>query len=112
MGVEIDVKKARKYWELAAIGGNVNARIHLGKTDGYQGNEQRAYKHFIIGARSGHKECLDQVRVGCQRGLVTKDDYSEALKEYQKRQEETRSELRDEAERYEANPILYEMLQN
>ena len=110
LGVETSVTKAKKYWELAAIGGNVNARMYLGETAGYQGNEQRAYKHFIIGARSGHKECLDKVRIGFQRGVVTKDDYSEALKEYQKRQEETRSELRDEAERYEANPVLYEML--
>ena len=110
LGVEKDVKKARKYWELAAIGGNVCARINLGDEDGSQGNVQRAYKHFMIAARAGEKEGLDNVRIGYQRGFVTKDDYAEALKEYQKREEEMKSEMRDEAVRYQSNRSLYQLL--
>jgi TPR repeat protein len=109
-GVERNVKKGKKYWELAAIGGNVSARNNLGATEGYAGNEQRAYRHFMIAAKAGDKECLDKVRKGFERGAVTKDDYAEALREYQKIHEETKSEMRDEAPRYQANPSLYAAL--
>ena len=104
------MEKAKKYWELAAIGGNVSARNNLGATEGYAGNEQRAYRHFMIAAKAGDKECLDKVRKGFERGAVTKDDYAEALREYQKIHEETKSEMRDEAPRYQANPSLYAAL--
>lgn len=106
-GVEVDVKKARKYWELAAIGGKTNARNSLGITEGYAGNEEKAQKHFIIAARAGHGECLEKVRKGYARGVVTKDEYADTLREYQKRQDETKSEMRDEALKYQANPLLY-----
>jgi len=109
-GVERNVKKGKKYWELAAIGGNVGARNNLGTTEGYAGNEQRAYRHFMIAAKAGDKECLDKVRKGFERGVVTKDDYAEALRDYQKIHEETKSEMRDEAPRYQANPSLYAAL--
>ncbi|KAL7553304.1 hypothetical protein ACHAWF_016577, partial [Thalassiosira exigua] len=106
-GVERDDKKKRKYWELAAMSGNVNARSNLGTMEGYAGNDQRAYRHFIIAARAGDEGSLKNVKEGFMGGMVTRDEYADALTEYQKRQDETKSEMRVEAGRYQANPLLY-----
>ena len=46
-GVEMDEKKAKHYWELAAMNGNVGARHNLGMIEGNAGNHDRAKKHFI-----------------------------------------------------------------
>ena len=43
-GVEIDTKKAKHYWELAALAGSVLARHNLGCMEGQAGNKHRAYK--------------------------------------------------------------------
>ena len=49
-GVEIDTKKAKHCWELAAMNGHVVARHNLGVSEYEAGNHQRAMKHFIIAA--------------------------------------------------------------
>ena len=55
MGVEVDKKKAKHYYEIAAMKGEVMARYNLAVLEGKAvGNHQRAYKHFIIAARAGH----------------------------------------------------------
>ena len=61
-GVEVDVKKAKHYHELAAIKGNVNARHNLGSFEYEAGNIQRAKKHMIIAARAGEKDSLDCIK--------------------------------------------------
>ena len=48
--VEIDIQKAKDYWELAAMGGKVKARYYLGYTKAQTGNYQRAMKHVMISA--------------------------------------------------------------
>ena len=45
MGVEIDKKKAKHYWELAAMNGSVRARNNLGALEFQAGNYHRAFKH-------------------------------------------------------------------
>ena len=52
----------------------------------------------MIAARAGDTICLDQVTEGYKDGLVTKDDYAEVLRAYQKSRDETRSSVRDAAE--------------
>jgi len=42
-GVEVDKKKAKHYFELAAMGGNVDARFMI---EGRVGNHYRAFKHW------------------------------------------------------------------
>ena len=44
--VKVDEKKANHYYELAAIGGNVNARYNLGQVEWRAGNFDRALKHI------------------------------------------------------------------
>ena len=96
-GVKIDEKKAKHYYELAAMNGFVQARHNLGCVESRAGNNHRAFKHFIIAARAGNKLSLNTVKQGYMRGLVTKEEYANTLREYQKSQDETKSDARDKA---------------
>ena len=53
---------------------------------------------YIISARAGDNKALDAVKQGYMAGLVTKDEYTGALRVYQKSQDEIKSEMRDEAQ--------------
>ena len=97
-GVKMDKKKAHHYWELAAMGGSVEARNNLGALEGQAGNDYRAFKHYKLAARAGYKESLDTVKKGFMAGLVTKDEYANTLRVYQKSQNEVKSDARDKAE--------------
>ena len=102
-----DTKKARHYHELAAIGGSVDARYELGHLERMVGDDKRAYKHYIIGAKAGHEKSMNQVKEGFNNGLVTNDEYDEAIKSYLKQQEDTKSAARDDVLVEGANPRLY-----
>ena len=106
-GIEKDVNKARKYYELGVVGGDVSARHNLGSLYWYSGDRQKASKHFMLGAKAGCEKSLINVKKAYQEGYVTKDEYMEALLSYQKRYEDTKSAMRKEALLYEANPSLY-----
>ena len=47
IGGEIDKKKAKYYYELAAMGGHVKARHNLGALEITDGNIDRAFKYVI-----------------------------------------------------------------
>ena len=96
-GVEINKKKAKNYYELAAMKGDVAARFNLGCMEGHAGNHNQAMKHFLIAARAGSKLSLDVVKNGYTEGLVTKDEYANTLRAYQKSQDEMKSDARDKA---------------
>ena len=61
------------------------------------GNYERAKKHFILAANSGYKISLDNVKEGFMSGFVTKDEYANTLRAYQKIQDEMKSDVRDKA---------------
>ena len=94
-GVERDMKKAKYYYELAAIGGDLSARHNLGCTEGRARNPHRATKHFILAARAGHDKALGMVKQGFMGGIVGKDEYANTLRAYQKSVDEMKSEARD-----------------
>ena len=96
-GVEIDEKKSKHYSERAAMNGNVKARHNIGCMEYEAGNHQRAFKHLIISARAGYTPSLDVFKGGYMRGHVTKVEYANSLREYQKSQEEMKSDARDKA---------------
>ena len=96
-GVEVDKKKAKHYYELAAMNGNLIARHNLGCLEGNAGNIQRAFKHFILAASAGYKLSLDNVKKGYMNGDITKEEYANVLREYQKNQDEMKSDARDKA---------------
>ena len=107
LGVEKDMKRAKYYWELGAVGGTIFARYSLGWFEVKSGNYERANKHFFIGAKAGDEVSLKAMEKGIEFGHVTKEKYAEALRLYQKQHEDTRSAMRDEAVVYMANPSMY-----
>ena len=96
-GVEVNKKKARHYWELAAIGGNAIARYNLGLMEGKAGNNDRAAKHFMIAVRDGESDSLEMIRKMFTKEYATKDDYTKALRAYQAYLDEIKSDQRDKA---------------
>ena len=97
LGVDINTKKAKHYFEFAAMNGDVTARHNLGCSELEAGNHQRAFRHYIIAARAGFKDSLDTVKQGYMLGHVTKDEYANTLREYQNSQDEMKSKARDKA---------------
>jgi hypothetical protein len=97
MGVEADKKKAKHYWEFAAMKGDAQARHNLGVMEGKAGNLHRACKHMIIAAKAGNPPSLDNVKIRFRNEHVTKDEYESTLRAYHERQTEMKSEARDAA---------------
>lgn len=101
-GVEVDEKKARHYYELAAMGGSIPARFNLGINEEEAGNTERALKHYMIAVKRGSTESLNGIKVLYSSGHATKGDYTKALQSYQEYLSEIKSPQRDEAaETYE-----------
>jgi len=98
-GVEVDKKKAKYYYELAAITGNAVARFDLGNKELQAGNSNidRALRHYMIAGRSGQSESLENVKRLYSAGYATKEDYTKALQLYQAYLGEIKSVQRDEA---------------
>ena len=53
--------------------GQEMARLHLGLFEHGMGNVDRAMKHFVISAKVGHDDSLEEVRKGFMGGHVSKD---------------------------------------
>ena len=96
-GVETDKKKAKHFYELAAMNGSVRARHNLGILEGTAGNVHRAFKHYILAAKAGFKKSLDVVKKGYINDMVTKDEYANTMRAYQQRVDEMKSGVRDKA---------------
>ena len=96
-GVTMDKKKAKHYYELAAINGNVHARHNLGCIEGNARNVDRAMKHWMIAVKDGEPSCLEYIRNIYSNGCATKDEYTQALRSYQTYLEGIKSDQRDEA---------------
>ena len=96
-GVERDKKKARHYYELAAIGGDVKARYNLGNNEQHEGNMNRALKHYMIAVEGGLDNALKRIQELYAYGHATKEDYSKALRAYQAYLSEIKSAQRDAA---------------
>ena len=96
-GVEVDMKQAVHYYELAAMGGDSAARFFLGASEQLDGNYQRALKHYIIAVVGGSHGSLKQIRLLYMDAHASKDDFETALRYYQEYIDEIRSDQRDEA---------------
>ena len=92
---ERDMDKATYYYGLAAIRGDTDARYSLGRIEMEASSFERAYKHFIIGAKAGEERSIQMLQSGFKDGYVTKDEYADALRAYQQRSDETNSAARD-----------------
>ena len=101
-GVVRDEKKAKHYYELAAMGGDAVARYNLGVLEGRAGNMDRALKHYMITAGMGYTGSLENIKKMFMKGDATKDDYGKALRAYQACLNEIKSPQRDEAAAFDA----------
>ena len=125
-GVKMNKKKARHYYELAAMRGDVGARHNLGILEnkfgnidtaikhfliavGLGGNMERALKHFMIAAEYGCDKSLVQIKQFFMTGYATKDDYEKALRAYQAYLAEIKSDDRDKAAAFSEDFKYYEL---
>lgn len=97
LGVERDIKKARHYLELAAIGGDAYSRFTLGSLEEAEGNMDKALRHHMVEVRFGDNDSLTKIKLLYSSGLATRDDYANALQAYQAYLDETKSDNRDKA---------------
>jgi len=96
-GVEVDTKKAKYYYELAAMRGSATARHNLGVDEARAGNYDRALKHYMIAIRGGDSDSLNIIQEMYSIGQATKEDYTKALQLYQTYLGEIKSDQRDKA---------------
>jgi len=100
-GTIICNEKAIHCYELAAMGGDSQARYNLGGFELAKGNFDRALKHFILAARGGDgggdDDSLIRIQEMFKEGVATKEDYTQALRAYQAYLGEIKSPQRDEA---------------
>ena len=96
-GVGVDKKKAKHYYELAAIAGSVISRHNLGVKELNAGNFERALKHHMIAVRSGDTDSLTIIKDLYSDGLSSKEDYTKALQSYRTYLQEIKNEQRDKA---------------
>ena len=107
-GVEKDAQRAVYYFELAAIGGEAEARWYLGALEEEMGTMDRALKHYKIGVECGDQYSLKKIQELYMNRQATKDDYEIALRTYQAYLDEIRSEQRDEAVAFREQYRYYE----
>ena len=92
--------KAKYYYELAAMMGDIMARHNLGVWEENAGNTSRAMKHWMISASAGYDKALKVIREYFLKGHVTKDDFEKALRANKESKDEMKSEQREEAARF------------
>ena len=119
-GVERNEKKAKHYWELAAIGSSIESRTNLGVIEGQAtymnlgameadlGYFDRALKHFMIAVRGGDAKSLKNIKAFYSQGLATKEDYTKAQQAYQAYLDEIKTDQRDEAAAFSEEMQYYE----
>ena len=89
----MDKKKARHYYNLAAMGGDVNVRHSLGCMELREGNKDLAIKHWAIAIKGGFGPDLDRIKIG----MATQDDYLNGLQAYEAYLSDIMSAQRDKA---------------
>ena len=96
--VENDVEKEMYHMVEAAIRGHPYARFMLAFTEGYhEGNIERAVKHFIIAAKLGDDDSIQELKKYYEDGLVSKEDFAAALRAHHAAVEATKSPQREAA---------------
>jgi len=96
-GVERNMKKAIKYYQLAAMEGHEGSRHNLACFEINAGNMTRAMKHFMIAAGAGDDDSLEAVTDGFVKGHVNKDEYEKTLRAHKDSNDEMKSDHRDSA---------------
>ena len=96
-GFQPNGKKRKKFYELAAIRGDINARKSLAAIEKHDGAMQRSMKHWLIAAKAGDHGAMILVRKFYSARAVTKAEYEEALRVHSDSLDSMKSEQRDRA---------------
>ena len=99
VGVQQDKAKAIHFYERAAMQGHVESRHNLACEEDEKGNHDRAVRHLLISAKMGYDRSVEAIKNMFMSGVVSKEQYAEALRGYQDAVEEMKSHDRDEAKR-------------
>ncbi|EJK68075.1 hypothetical protein THAOC_10788 [Thalassiosira oceanica] len=99
-GVKQDKEKAVEFYTESAMQGHVESRNNLGCIEGQKGNHNRAVSHFLISAKLGYNDSVENIKKMLMAGVATKAQYTEALKGYQAAVEGMKSLDREEAKAY------------
>jgi TPR repeat protein len=89
------MKKAKFYFEAAAMAGDEVARCNLGVMETQSGNIERAMKHWTIAASAGYYKAMFQLKICFEEGLVSRDSIDSILAAYNNSCVEMRSKDRD-----------------
>jgi TPR repeat protein len=103
-----NMKKAKFHFEAAAMAGNEWARYNLGILEAKSGNMERTVKHWNIAASAGCYDAMHEMRIGFEKGAVSRESIDSTLAAYNSSCAEMRSEARDAIIRImaEAEPRL------
>ncbi|EJK48273.1 hypothetical protein THAOC_32947, partial [Thalassiosira oceanica] len=96
-GVEQDVARGIRHLQHAAIQGHPGSRFLLGFHEYKSRNDELAVQHWMISAKMGDEDSLNNIKAMFMEGHASKAQYAETLKGYQKALEETKSPQREEA---------------
>jgi TPR repeat protein len=93
-----DMKKAKFYFEAAAMAGHDIARYNLGSLESNSGNVEgavRAINYWTIAASAGHYNAMHELRELFDQGVVSRESIDSTLTAYNSSCAEMRSEARD-----------------
>ncbi|EJK53853.1 hypothetical protein THAOC_26629 [Thalassiosira oceanica] len=96
---ERDEPRGVHHWQEAAMKGHVISRHSLGIIEFNNGNHELAVEHWMISAKMGYEDSLNEIKEMFTDGLATKAQYAEALRGYGDAVEEMKSHQREEATR-------------
>jgi tetratricopeptide (TPR) repeat protein len=99
-----DMKKAKFYFEAAAMAGHEEARCMMGFMEA-SGNIERAIKHWTIGASAGSYMAMHMLRKFFEKGQISRESIDSILVAYNSSCAEMRSEARDAFIQYKIETI-------
>ncbi|EJK53184.1 hypothetical protein THAOC_27435 [Thalassiosira oceanica] len=97
--------KSFQHYEKAATEGHIFARFKLGVLEYKEGHRDLALQHFLISAKMGHKQSMNNVKRLLTEGISTEADCAEAQQDYEAAVEEMSSTSREEAKKMGADKI-------
>ncbi|EJK72364.1 hypothetical protein THAOC_06112 [Thalassiosira oceanica] len=97
--VEEDKPRGIRHWQDAALKGHVRSKHNLGFAEYNNGNYMLAVQHWMISAKMGCEESLNNIKEMFMEGHATKAHYAEALRGYRDAVEDMKSHQREEAKR-------------
>ena len=98
-GVVKDKPRGIHHWQQAAMEGHVTSRHSLGSVEFHDGNFDLTVQHWMISAKMGFEDSLNNIKNLFMTGKATKVQYADALRGYQAAVEETKSPQRLDAKR-------------